>query len=125
MIFKVKCGDTIYELDKLTLGDTRILKNHFGADDLENLPLKDPDIMAGLLAIAIMRADPNKSLLQATAEADSFDIQTIGGVPDEPTEADAGPLADDAAEAVAPQPAETGAPETIPPTAGAPSSQPS
>lgn len=119
--FKAKIGDTTYELEKLTLGDTRILKHKFGLTDLSEFSSTDPDVIVGLLALAIRKADPNKSIEQATAEVDELNFDDFTTVDDEKEVAAAAPLApvaDDSAAIVEPVPA--GSPETTPATPGVP-----
>ncbi len=56
--FKVKVGDEVYELDKLTLGEARRLKRDFGLTDLEAFNGTDPDQMVGLLFLSYKRSHP-------------------------------------------------------------------
>lgn len=117
--FKAKIGDTTYELAKLTLGDSQTLKHRFGVSDLTEMSSTDPDVIVGLLTLAVRKADPTKTLDQALAEVQEFDIEDFKPAEDakEP-EADAGPLADDAV--VTSDPSVSGNLETIPPTPGDP-----
>lgn len=117
--FKAKVGDTLYELEKLTLGDSRTLKHKFGLADLTEFSSTDPDVIVGLLALAIRKADPSKTIDEAAAEADEIDFEDFVTMADakEP-EADAAPLAVDAE--VTSVPLASGSPETTPETPGQP-----
>jgi hypothetical protein len=94
--FKVQVGEDVYELDKLTLGDGRILKRDFGLTDLEEFNPGDPDVMVGLLSLAIKHSK-GVSLADATAIAEAVDFEDFTSLGDE-DEADptpAAPAADD------------------------------
>jgi len=119
--FKAKIGDTVYELDKLTLGDTRILKHKFGLSDLSEFSSTDPDVIVGLLSLSIRKANPALSIEQAAAQADEINFDDFTQVDDEKEVADAAPLApvaDASAATVSPEP--SGSPETTLETPGTP-----
>lgn len=88
--FRAKCGDKTYELDKLTLGDARVLKRHFGLDDVEFFNPTDPDQAVGLLVLCLQRERPEESLEVLTAEVEALDVDefAMADEPD-PTEASA------------------------------------
>lgn len=120
--FKLKVGETVYELDKLTMGDTRTLKHHFGVADLAKMSSTDPDVIVGVLAIAIQRKD-GKTLDEATAEAESIDFADVVITNDESaveSEADAAPLA--GASVATDAPPLPGGPVTTPEPSGLPQS---
>lgn len=107
--FKVKVGDETYELERLTLGDARVLKRDFGLTDLEFFSPSDPDQMVGLLALAISKTK-GISISEATAEAEALDIEAF-----EPQDTeDPTP----AAEAAEDESASSGKSETRPKTTG-------
>lgn len=117
--FKVKVGETVYELPKLTMGGSRILKHNFGIVDQENMEATDPDVLVGFMALAIRHGDPSKSIEQATAEAEDIAFEDFVKLDDEAEVAaplDPAPVED--ASVAAADPATSGAPETIPETAG-------
>ncbi len=123
--FKAKIGDTVYELDKLTLGDTRILKHKFGLSDLSEFSSTDPDVIVGLLSLSIRKANPALTIEQAAAQADEINFDDFTQVADEKEvagaeDADAAPLApvDASVATVSPEP--SGSPETTPETPGTP-----
>lgn len=91
--FKARVGGTLYEIDKLTLGDTRILKHKFGLTDLVEFSSTDPDVIVGLLALAIHKANPATTIDDAAAEAEGLDFESFAPVDAaEDEDADAAPL---------------------------------
>lgn len=123
--FKAKIGDTVYELDKLTLGDGQILKHTFNIPDLSEVGAMDPDVLVGMLAICIRRADPSKTLDQATVEAQAIGYDDIvqGDDEKEPAEAADAPLEQPAtvdASVATVSPETPGSSETAPETPGTP-----
>lgn len=88
VFFKVKVDGKVYELDRLTLGDGRVLKRDFGLIDLETFSTTDPDQMVGLIALAISKTD-GISLADATLQAedigfDDFEPQEVEDESDAP-----------------------------------------
>jgi hypothetical protein len=73
--FKVKVEDTTYELDKMTLGEARILKREFGLTDLSSFSGTDPDQLVGLLYLALKRENPAMTHDEALAEVEGLDIE--------------------------------------------------
>jgi len=112
--FKVKVGEALYELEKLTLGEARRLKREFGMESLEHFSPTDPDQLVGLLVLACKRRHPEWTDETVLRFVEGLDIEHIK--PEAPEEAE--PVPTPAATA-APEPA--GVPVTTPPTSGVPS----
>lgn len=110
--FKCRVGDKTYELDKLTLGDSRLLKREFGLVDLEEFNTTDPDQLVGLLVICLKRERPSADLGALIAEVEAMDIEEFESVADEDAE---GPTEDA-------KPVKAGASATRRKTSGSPRS---
>ena len=82
-LIKVKVGEKVYELDRLTLGDGAVLKRRFGVTDLDKFDPRDPETLLGLITLAVSKA---RGIPIADAEkvAGDFDLADISGVEDEP-----------------------------------------
>lgn len=95
VFFRVKVGERIYELERLTLGDGVTLKRDFGLTDLENFNPADPETVLGLMTIAIARTD-GLTISEARKQAEDIDLADFAPLeadaPEDPTSA-----ADDAA----------------------------
>lgn len=104
--FKCKVGDETYELERLTIGDSRILKRDFGLSDLEHFNPGDPDVVAGLLTLAISKAK-DIPISEATKIADAVDFEDFESISDDEEEGAEDPTpaaeaADDAGAKAAP-----------------------
>jgi hypothetical protein len=88
--FKVKLDGQTYELDRLTLGEARILKHEFDMQSLELLDPSDPDHLIGLLYLAMRRKRPHdpRETLMAQIEGVSFEDMAEVESDGDPTEAD-------------------------------------
>jgi len=75
--FKVKIDGKTYELDRLTLGDARILKSRFGLEGMSLFSPDDPDHLAGLLVLALKRERPDTPLSELIAEIEDLDIESF------------------------------------------------
>lgn len=62
------------DLDKVTLGEGRFLKQEFGMKSYEDLGLydPDPDILVGLLAVCIKREHPEMSEADVLAKVEAI-----------------------------------------------------
>lgn len=62
------------DLDKVTLGEGRFLKQEFGMKSYEDLGLydPDPDILVGLLAVCIKREHPELSEADVLAKVEAI-----------------------------------------------------
>lgn len=60
-LLRMKLDGEKYEvdLDKISLGEGRLLKREFGMDDFSDLNFFDPDQLVGLFVVAVMRAHPD------------------------------------------------------------------
>lgn len=88
--FKVKVDDKVYSLERLTLGDARLLKERFGLADLEEFNPSDPDQLVGLLFLALRKERPTEPEANLLAEIEDLDIDAFSQVVEE-SGADAGP----------------------------------
>jgi hypothetical protein len=88
--FKVKLDGQTYELDRLTLGEARILKHEFDMGSLELLDPSDPDHLIGLLYLAMRRKRPTepRDALMAQIEGVSFEDMADAESDGDPTGAD-------------------------------------
>lgn len=75
MLFKIKVGSKVYELPKMTLGEARIMAQHFALEDMSKFNPQNPEQMAGLLYLCIRRERPNASHEDLLAEIDALDIE--------------------------------------------------
>jgi hypothetical protein len=126
-LLRIKLDDEQYEvdLDRLSLGEARILKHEYGMTDLSEFNFFDPDQMFGLFAIAIRRKRPEATDAEITAEVEGIDIvpviddlrQQIEDAADKAKAEDPTPAVT-ASEAGGSAPSSDGAPETLPATAG-------
>lgn len=112
-LIKVKVGDKVYELDRLTLGEGAALKRRFGVTDLDKFDPRDPETLFGLMTLAIAKTD-GISLKDAEDIAADIDLSDLSSV-DEPVE-DPTPAAVDAVATVAPD--TSGSSETLPSVPG-------
>lgn len=118
MFFRVKVGDRTFELDKLTLGEARVLKKEFGLKDLQAFSGADPDQLVGLLYLALLRENPALAHAEALAEVEGLDIESFGVADeDEPD-----PTVDVSTDGSTP-PETSGSPVTTPKTGGTPGSR--
>lgn len=71
-----KLDGTLYlvDLDKMTSGEARILKHEYGMENVLDYELLDPDILAGLMLIAIRRTAPDLTDDEIRAKVDEVDI---------------------------------------------------
>lgn len=87
MLFRAKFGEQVFELDKFTIGDWRLLKVSFGldADDLieanaegdpdsGRLRLENPQVLAGVLVCCLRRERPNAAVVDLISEVDALDV---------------------------------------------------
>lgn len=98
--FSVKVGEKTYELDRLTLGEARVLKREFGLSDLGSFSGTDPDQLVGLLYLARKRESPAMSHDEVLAEIEDLDIEAFEAPKKRPTRAAKG-----GSRATTPQPA--------------------
>lgn len=106
--FKVKMGDKVYELDRLTLGNAQTLKQRYGLVDLEFFSPTDPDVLVGLMTLAIQKST-GLSLDEAEKIAQDCDIDGFEDMSDAPADAvDPQPAADDEDAASKPEPGKSG-----------------
>lgn len=120
--FRVKVADKVYELDRLTLGDSWLLKQRFGLQDLTEFNPTDPGQLVGLMFLAMTKEHPTKDADLILAEIKALDIDDFDPEPEaevkpddelDPTPADVTP-----AEASEPPPEASGASETTPVNSG-------
>lgn len=78
--FKVKVGEKVYQLDRLTLGDGYVLERDFGIDP-ENITINIGSVI-GLLTLAISKTD-GIPIAEARKVAEDVDFEDFQGVGDE------------------------------------------
>lgn len=123
--FQLNIHDRRYVIDRLTLGDFRLLKREFGQESMQEFSADDADAIVGLLTIAVMRQD-EKPLMEALAYVESLNEDDIAIIKPEPEAEEASAedptpaVASAAIEAPSPEPAPS-VPATNPPEPGAPS----
>jgi hypothetical protein len=131
-LLRMKVDEETFEvdLDKLTLGEARLLKHDYGMSDLREFSFWDPDQMAGLFVIAVKRAHPDMSEADVLAKVEGVDAGTVledlqkqveaavQAAEQDPTPAGS---TDGTASEADLGPETAGSPETTPATAGAPS----
>lgn len=101
--FKVRMGDKVYELDRLTLGNAQTLKQRYGLVDLEFFSPTDPDVLVGLMTLAIQKST-GLSLDEAEKIAQDCDIDGFEDMSGAPADAvDPQPAADDEDAATKPE----------------------
>lgn len=113
-LIKVKVGDKVYELDRLTLGEGAALKRRFGVNDLDKFDPRDPETLFGLMTLAIAKTD-GLSLADAEKVAEDIDLADLSDAGEDP-EPDPTPAAVDVAATVAPE--QPGVSETTLPEPG-------
>lgn len=85
--FKARIGEHVYTLEKLTLGDARILKRDFGLEDMDEFSPTDPDTLVGLLYLCLKAERPLADRTALIAEVEALDIDAFS----DETEADEDP----------------------------------
>lgn len=80
--FRMKVGDKLYELDKLTLGDACIMKRDFSMLDLTEFNPADPEQVMGLFALAMVKQD-GISLTEAKKRASEIDVDGFEAMQEE------------------------------------------
>ena len=58
MDFQIKIKGRLYTIEKITMGDMRLLRKHFNVTDLAEMNFGDPDVIAGLCYLALKYANP-------------------------------------------------------------------
>lgn len=86
VFFRIKVGDDVYELDKLTLGDAAYLRREHGLTSFSDLSSKDPDQLVGLLFLAMKRKHPNLTDAALKAEVDGIDFLSLAQAAEEPVD---------------------------------------
>lgn len=81
--FRAKIGEKVYELDKLTLGQARLMKRRFDLTDLEEFNIGDPDHMVGILTLCLQQERPAAELETLIAEVEALDIESAVEMVDE------------------------------------------
>ena len=92
MLIRIKTDAEVYEIDpdKLTLGEARTLKANYGLESLGLLDPLDPDVLTGLLVVAMKRSYPalDETEIRETVEAlDAAKIMEGFSVEERPTRA--------------------------------------
>jgi hypothetical protein len=81
--FTAKVGEETYELDKLTLGDARLLKKQFGLVDMTEFSGTDPDQLVGLMFLAYKKANPGLTDETVLSHVENLDIEAfVTGTPE-------------------------------------------
>lgn len=90
--FVVKVGERTFTLDKFTMGDWRMLKTHFGlnSSDIvsEYMPeggtkpvavinFDDPNVLVGVLVVALHHERPDAAISALIAEVDALDVDGL------------------------------------------------
>lgn len=90
LYFKVTVDGETYELDRLTLGEARVLKHEFDMHSLDLLDSTDPDHLIGLLYLAMRRKHPDRTreAIMASVEGIAFEDLAEADSDGDPTGAD-------------------------------------
>lgn len=74
MLIRFKLGKDKYEIDEddLTLGEAFFLKREYDLNDFSNLSHDDPEVLLGLLAVALKRKDPELTDAEARTRAEGI-----------------------------------------------------
>lgn len=116
-VIKVKIDDIIYEVEKLTLGETWLLQRDYGVKDVEN-PSNAFGAYVGLLAIAMRRGDPSLTEAQARAKVEALDDERIEIIKEDKDESEFDPKDTATAKGSGKSP-KSGKPAKTPASAGA------
>jgi hypothetical protein len=82
-LLKIKLDGELFEVEKLTLGEGRILKRDYGMSDLSEINLADPDQLVGMLSISMKRTHPELSEEEVLAKVEGLDFLTIENLGDD------------------------------------------
>lgn len=74
MNYRIKIQGKVYEIKSLTMGEARILRQHFDVRDLTEINPGDPFVMAGMAYLCFLREDPRLSHAQIMAKVDALDL---------------------------------------------------
>lgn len=124
--FTVKVDERTFVLDRITIGDWRMFKTHFGlkasdiitdfknaaGESVQVLNLDDPNVLVGLMVAALHHERPNTGIPVLIAEVEALgmdglefpDAESASGEP----EGDAAPLGEDGASEATGAPAKSG-----------------
>lgn len=83
MFFACKVGDKRYQLEKLTLGEARVLRKQFGLEQIEDFNPTDPEQLAGLLYLCMKRENPGLPDALIMAEIDGLDVMEFEAADEE------------------------------------------
>lgn len=74
MLIRFKLGKDKYEIDEddLTIGESAFLKREYDLTKFEDIGHDDPEILLGLLAVALKRKDPELSGGDARTQAEGI-----------------------------------------------------
>jgi hypothetical protein len=65
------------DLDKITLGEARLLKDQYGMEGFDELNFFDPDQLTGLFVVAVKRAHPELSDKEILAKVEGIESGPI------------------------------------------------
>lgn len=88
---KLTANGKQYELGELNLGEFRLLKRHFGVDNMAAIHPGDPDVLVGLVVVAMLRDNPERDVEDAVREVEALSSIEIDADEDDesdPTSAD-------------------------------------
>jgi len=80
-LLKMKLDGEKYEVDlnKISLGEGRLLKREFGMKDFQDLDWWDPDVLTGVFAIAVMRTHPEMTFAEVLERVEGVESGPIFG----------------------------------------------
>lgn len=90
--FKVTVDDKVYEVEKLTFGDARLIKRECGIT-MDSFELDDPDYFVALVALAMLKERPMAKFADLVAEVEAWDLmdtfdQIVGSIESDALTAD-------------------------------------
>lgn len=79
MHVNVKVGTDTHVIERITLGDVLLLKQHFGITSLGYIEdhLDDPAVIAGLVYIGMRRSNPSWEHARLMNEVQDVDIEAL------------------------------------------------
>lgn len=96
MEFRVTIDGQEHHIERTTLGDTLLLKKHFGIDSLSYVTdhFDDPAVVAGLVYLAMKRTHPEWEHPRLMNEVEDIAVDDLRFPKDEAPEGDESPKGD-------------------------------
>ena len=86
-IYRVKIDGEVFEIDKLTLGEARLLRAHFNVFEIHKMLPGDPNVIAGLVYLCYRRKHPDwehERLMNTVDDVAMEDIEEANEVEPDP-----------------------------------------